>query len=76
MLIFSGSTLDKGHGIVFVVCGNRFDRILGLLDGGNRLLVERLVSLLLILLSLRLNLQAELLFGLLMLLFEIGSLWR
>jgi hypothetical protein len=69
----SGGTLDRGPGIVLVVCGDRFDRIFGLLDGRNRLLVESRLTLLLILLSLRLNLRADLLFGPLMLLFEIGS---
>ena len=57
----SRSSLDRGHGVVLVVCRYRLDRTFGLLNRGNRVLVEGLLSFLLIFLPLdmRLKMRSE-----------------
>src|ERR1700734_1789427 len=69
----SGSSLDRGHGVVLVVCRYRLDRSIGLPNRGNRVLVEALLSFLLIFLPFRLDSGAELLFSLLLLFLKIVS---
>src|SRR5580658_8216370 len=63
----SRSSLDRGHGVVLVVCRYRLDRTIGSLNRGNRVLVEGLLSFLLIFLPFFLDSGAELLFSLLIL---------